>query len=112
MKLKLFSKEKELILKITNAILIIWLLASLCFVISNLATLIIKDIPITYSEYQNNYCTTEKEVSKNCSSDYNNYIINNTNNYAYEKRSLVISIGITIITIGFIYGLNYKKDKK
>ena len=54
----LFSKEKEIIFKIVNAVLLIWLIGAIVFVASSVIELTVKD-PVreyTYEEYKATNC--------------------------------------------------------
>lgn len=111
MNLNLFGKEKELILKITNAILIIWIVAALCFMVSNLATIFIKDENIAYEYYEKLYCIDNQEKGE-CEELYLGYVDSQNDDIVYEKRSAIICFLNVIIVSGFIIGLNKNKKKK
>ena len=50
--MKLFSKEKGIVLSLLNAIFIIWIVSALVITISNITMIFIKDYTYTYEEYK------------------------------------------------------------
>lgn len=115
--MSLFSKEKEIIFKITNAILLIWLIAAIVFVASSIIELTLKEPTreYTYEEYKLSNCLykddklTEEENDALCLSRYNDYNFSSKNNNYYKWRSLYISIANVVIVGGFLYFINKKK---
>ncbi|MDD2208302.1 MAG: hypothetical protein PHG03_05635 [Bacilli bacterium] len=113
-KINLFSKDKELILKITNGILIIWLLGALIFTGNSIVNLTVRKPDYSYKEYQTGYCSSkyEDEDEDDCMNMYDNYLLSEKDNIYYEKRSLYTSI-INIVVVGSaILFLNRPKEKK
>lgn len=118
----LFSNEKEIIFKITNAVLLIWLVAGLVFASSSVLNLIVKEPTqnYNYTEYQANTCInykgdtnlTEAEISQRCLADYNSYKFQNKNNDYYKWMSLYTSIINVVIVGGVMYFINRKQEKK
>lgn len=117
--MNLFSKDKEIIFKIVNAVLLIWLIGAIVFVASSTIELIVKE-PVreyTYEEYKETNCypksetSTEEENEVSCKAQYNDYNFNNKNSNYYELKSLYISIANVVIVGGFIFFINKKKSK-
>ncbi len=115
--MNLFSKEKEIIFKITNAVLLIWLIASIVFVATSIIELVLKE-PIreyTFEEYKSTNCIykdsdlSDEESAALCLTNYNDYKFNSENNDYYKWRTLYISIANVIIVGGFLYFINRKK---
>lgn len=117
----LFNKEKEIILRITNAILLIWLVAAIVFTASSVIELTLKE-PVrkyTYEEYKLNNCIykdenmTDEENDNICLNQYNDYEWNNKNSNYYKFKTLYISLANVAIVTGVIFFLNkVKKTKK
>ena len=116
----LFSKEKEIILKITNAILLIWAIAAVVFVASSIIELTLKE-PVrkyTYEEYKSTNCiykdenATDEENDSNCLAQYNDYEWNNKNDNYYKFKTLYISMANVVIVGGVIFFLNKEKKTK
>lgn len=118
----LFSNEKEIIFKITNAILLIWLVAAIAISCGSVITLLVKE-PVqkyTYSEYEVINCSyykgedniTEEESAQRCLADYNNYNFNNKNSDYYKWITLYTSIANVIIVGGVMYFINRSKKVK
>lgn len=57
---KLFSKEKDIFLKIVNSILILWLIASIVITLAVGIQLINKDSVTTYEAYSTEVCMLDK----------------------------------------------------
>lgn len=118
--MSLFSKDKEIIHKITNAVLLIWLIAAIVFVASSTINLTLKEPTrdYTYDEYEAVNCyykneeATEEENANMCLEQYNDYKYNIENSDYYEWRSLYISIANVVIVSGFLYFINKEKKIK
>ncbi|MDD4188076.1 MAG: hypothetical protein PHX04_04925 [Bacilli bacterium] len=113
-KINLFSKDKELILKITNGILIIWLLGALIFTGNSIVNLAVQKPDYSYQEYETIYCSNkyQEENENYCKNMYDNYLLSEKDNIYYEKRILYTSI-INIVVVGSaILFLNKSKAKK
>lgn len=116
----LFSKEKEIIFKIVNAILLIWLIGAIVFVASSVIELAIKE-PVreyTYKEYAATNCIykdstyTDEEYDNMCLNQYNDYEFSSKNSDFYQLKTLYISIANVIIVGGFLYFINRSKKAK
>jgi hypothetical protein len=115
--LNLFSKEKEIIFKITNAVLLIWLIAAIVFVAANIIELSLKEPnrEYTYEEYKLSNCgykdenLSEEENDNLCLTRYNDYKFSIENSDYYKWRGLYISIANVVIVGGFLYFINRKK---
>lgn len=109
--MNLFAKEKELILKLTNAILIIWLISALCFVVSNITELVVKEEKLNYDDYSTINCNYTVDVSEkdNCNREYLLYYDNDRD--VSTLRSFIISLSNVIIVGGSLYLLNKPKRK-
>ena len=117
-KINLFSKDKELILKITNGILIIWLLGALIFTGNSIVNLTVQKPDYSYQEYETIYCSykyqdeDKDEDEDYCKNMYDNYLLSEKDDIYYEKRTLYTSI-INIVVVGSaILFLNRPKEKK
>ncbi len=117
--MSLFSKDKEIIFKITNAILLIWLIAAVVFTFSSIINLIYTEPTrdYTFEEYKATNCnykdetTSEEEYEQMCQTYYNDYKFNNDNSNYYRWKNLYISIANVIIVAGFLFIINRKEDK-
>ncbi len=115
--MSLFNKEKEIIFKITNAILLIWLIASIVFVATSIIELSLREPyrEYTFEEYKASNCIykddslSEEENNALCLTHYNDYKFNNDNSDYYKWRTLYISIANVVIVGGFLYFINRKK---
>lgn len=116
--MKLFSKEKDLFLKIVNLILIVGAIISIIVMISTGVNIINKPEILTYEEYANEVCTInkleyegteiEKEVEESCK---NFYIIDKQDKKDFIRRNrnnFLISLATTIVLIGAMIILNKK----
>ena len=124
--MKLFSKDKGIILLILNAVLIIWLMISIVISVANVTNTLIKDYEYDYKEYKEVYCyyheeyddkdgtiTNEEYVERTCKSEYASYKLSNKEMEISRKRGLIVSISSIIISVIVLLVLNLKsKDKK
>ena len=124
--MKLFSKDKGIILLILNAVLIIWLMISIVISVANITNTLIKDYEYDYKEYKEVYCyyheeyddkdgtiKNEEYVERTCKSEYASYKLSNKEMEISRKRGLIISISSIILSVIVLLVLNLKsKDKK
>lgn len=111
----LFKKDKELLLKLTNAILLLWLIGAIVALLSSIVDISIKDpvANLTYEEYKGIYCysdesSTEEQNELRCKGDYKLQTINNDN----YKIKVIYNSAIMIVVVGStLYLLNRKKQK-
>ena len=106
--MKLFDKNKELILKILNAILLIWIVASLCISISNVVNLSIKENNIKYEDYKILYCDNDLDES-DCKDSYKMEQLFNEQEHIAYKKSLIVSLSNAVIVSGVLILLNTSK---
>lgn len=114
----LFSNDKEIIFKITNAVLLLWLVAATAIAVSNVIDLVIKEPTrtYTYEEYAVSNCFFAKEVETNevdedarCLAQFNDYKFSNENSDHYKVRNLYVSLANVVIVSGVMFYLNKKK---
>ncbi len=121
--MNLFNNEKEIINKITNAVLLIWFVAAIVIVCGSIINLVLRQPTqsYTYKEYQTANCAyykndtllTETEITERCKNDYNNYKFNTKNDEYYKLVTLYTSFANAIVVGGVIYFLNREvKTKK
>jgi len=111
----LFSKDKEIIFKITNAILLIWLLGALVFTANNIIDLLFKKAEYTYNEYELENCSYLKEPSIEvdpdyCKDSYDRYLLDIKNDDYYKKINLYTSIANVVIVGGTMFFINRRKE--
>ncbi len=104
----LFSKDKELVLKITNGILLIWFLAAIVFSFNNAVTLLVER---PNKEDQVNTCKNQcsHEGKENCDCE-NSYMYEDQYGQRYEKISLYTSLANVVIVGSALYFLNREKE--
>lgn len=116
----LFSQEKEIVFKLTNAVLLLWLIAATAFFSSNVIDILLKEPTrdLTYEEYRLNNCPSfkedtslsEEEREARCQFNYNEQ------NYYKERedfnkyRNLYVSLANAVIVGSVMFFIN--KDKK
>lgn len=114
---KLFSKEKDIFLKVVNSVLVLWLIIAIVITFGVGIKIINKDVVLSYDEYSKEVCTLDKipaeevdqELTKeNCYASYieeKNYIenMNKTN----IDNILTSTANIVIVSL-FIHLLNKK----
>lgn len=122
--MKLFSKEKDIVLKVVNSILIVGAIISIIVVISTGINIINKQEILSYEDYAKEVCTIdkleyegtdeegkqeiEKEREKTCNSFY---IMDKKEKKEINKTNLnnfLISLSTTIVLLVTIHILNKK----
>lgn len=116
--MKLFAKEKDIVLKIVNSILIVGAIIAIIVMISSGINIINKPQVLSYKDYAKEVCTIdklefegaeiEKEVSDSCK---NYYIIDKRDKQAMIKTNtnmFLISLSTTIVLLVTISILNKK----
>lgn len=121
---KLFSKEKDIFLKVINSILVIWLMVAIVITLGVGIKLINKEEILTYEEYAKEVCVldklpyectgdeckkeTDEERNENC--EYYYMIDKNKINKMNKANvdNILISISNIIIVSLFLHLLNKK----
>lgn len=112
--MNLFTKEKELILKITNGILLVWMLAAVIFTGSYIIDMAYPNLEFTYDEYKISYCRKydgekDEEFETDCELNYESYKLNNKENNHYQMKYLYTS-ALNILVVGSgLFIINRKK---
>ncbi len=128
--MKLFEEKKGLILKITNAVLLLWFTGATVFLAISLLTLVIKNPTqnYTYQEYETMYCASTddytnclcssdtcsyEKTNEECLLDYQRYTLSNKSS-DYNSYMSIFSAFVNMLTVGLvIYFLNKEhKNKK
>jgi hypothetical protein len=118
----LFSSDKEIIFKITNAVLLIWLVAAIAIAFSSVIRIVVKE-PVrnyTYEEFKVTSCSyfkedlelTEDEKEQRCLVEFNNQKFSNENSDYYKYITLYTSIANVLIVGGVMYFINRPKKEK
>lgn len=104
----LFSKEKELILKILNGVLLVWFLGAIVFTLNNGIDLLV-DKPSIEDKIETCKMQCVEEEGKDCGCDSMYYYDDSEH---YELKSLYYSIANVIVVGPALYFLNKKKSTK
>ena len=112
----LFSNDKEIIFKITNAVLLIWLVGAIVFFVSTVINIAVQPPKYDLKEYKAMNCEyykgdsdlTEKEHNENCERNYNNQSYSEKQDNYYDKISLYSSLANIVIVGSVMYFLNRK----
>ena len=115
----LFSSEKEIIFKIVNGILLLWLIAAIAITCTQIIQMLVSEPNYTYEEYKaaNCYFDTKDttlstiEQENNCHSSYTGMNYTNKSSARYEQIALYSGIANIIIVGGVMFLLNKKKKK-
>lgn len=122
--MKLFSKEKDIILKIVNSILIVGSIISIIIVLGTGISLLNKPEILTYEEYAKEVCTLDKleyegtdeegrekynsDVKKVCTENYLEDKQEKTNINKANINNFLISLAATVVLLITIHILNKK----
>lgn len=116
--MKLFAKEKDIVLKIVNSILIVGAIISIIVMISTGVNIINRPKVLSYEEYAKEVCTIDKlenegtEIQKEVEESCKNYYIiekkdiKDTNRI--NRNNFLISLSTTIFLLITIHILNKK----
>jgi Na+-translocating ferredoxin:NAD+ oxidoreductase RnfG subunit len=112
--MNLFSKERDLIQRIANLVLILWLVAAIFVFYSSLVNIVIQKPMLTFEEYQIQNCSKyvpndESDDTDFCEKQYAQYKISNKDDNYYDKKSIVNALGNVVIVGTFLYFLNRRK---
>ena len=116
--MNLFDKDKELILKLTNAALLVWFIGALVFTFSSGLDLVLEE-PLreqTYDEYKSS-CYVDDSLSvgeqeKNCESQYREYQYGQASRDFYKERDLYVAIANVVKVGTTMFILNKESTKK
>jgi len=104
----LFNKKKDLILKITNLVLSLWLILVTILFYSSIINMVIPARQLSFDEYESMNCVG-LETDQSCEDMYANYKTATNNNGYFQKRELFIELSAILIVSGTIYLLNKGK---
>ena len=116
---KLFSKEKDIFLRVINSILIIWLITAIVITFGVGIKIINKDKVLTYEEYSKEVCMLDKIPSVEI--DTATTERNCRNSYKYDKKNIEkmnkannenFLIGLSNIVIVALFMNLLNKNKK
>jgi hypothetical protein len=108
----LFRREKDLILKLTNLVLLLWLIGSITILYINVIDILLPRPLMTYDEYKISNCVYNVDQSEeNCQSQYSTYKTYNKTDVYSKQKIILTSIGSVIIVTGALFALN-KNSKK
>lgn len=118
----LFDKEKDLILKLTNIVLILWLIGAISALQFTLTDMLLKEPKLTLSEYKTYYCYGYRDVKEvkeeviepdvnDCENQYAMYEIEHDKFDNSKLKFVIISLGNVIIVSTALYFIN-KKERK
>ena len=121
---KLFSKEKDIFLKIINSILVLWLMTAIVISFGVGIKIINKEKILTYDEYSKDVCVLEKlpyecdteeckkeideERNKNCENYYIQYKKDLERTNKININNELIALSNVIIVSLFLHILNRK----
>lgn len=111
--MELFSKDKELVLKLINAALIIWFLAATVISFTILLDILMPDKIDTFEEYQITNCVDDENYkpSFSCEIRYQEHKKYEENNRRQEIQSFIGGLFNMAVVGTTIYVLNRKPVK-
>jgi len=102
----MFGKEQDLIKRIMNLILIIWIIVAIFIAYSSLINLFFDHPKDTYKEYEKKYCLEEVNLCKN---RYDVYLLDKKREQKEQTKVLINSLGNIVIIGTFMLILNKKQ---
>lgn len=107
----MFNKEKDLILKIVNLILILWLIGGFIFLYVSVVDTLMTEPTLNYEEYKLTNCHFEENDSI-CRDYYNSYNVTNRMMEKGSSKNIFISLGNIVLVSTALYILNKVRVKK
>lgn len=116
----LFSKEKELIFRITNAVFLLWFVGAVIFTFIGIVNLWIQEPALTYDEYAVTNCRwyndmeelAEEELEDRCKKEYESRKVWRKSD-DYRKKMAIYTSGINLVVVGgVLYFMNFAKKAK
>ncbi len=116
----LFSKEKELIFKITNAILLLWFVAAVVITLISIIDLIWKEPKLPYEDYKVVNCKwyqesaeyNEVEAEKMCKNSYQESFVGERNDDYRQIKAIFYGVVNVVVVGGVLAFMNKEKGKK
>lgn len=106
--MNLFSKENDLIKRILNLILIVWLIIAIIIAYNSVVNLWFDYKTYDYSEYKVRFCN-EDMTTEECERQYEHNDIYQEDREEREIKTLINSIGNVVIVGTFMIIFNFKK---
>ena len=108
--MKLFSKNNDLVKRIMNLILVVWIIIAIVVAYGSVVDLVFDYNDYTYEEYKIKYCANAEE--NNCKQQYDSEKFSRKRSHHNQTKVLINSIGNVIIVGMFIFLLNREKIEK
>ena len=113
--MNLFSKDRDIIHRINNLVLIVWLVIAIFFFYSSFVDLFIKMPVLTYEEFEVSHCNVKDPKiptnNDNCQDSYKKYKLSEKDQDYYAIRTLINSAGNMVIVGLSLFLLNKNKKK-
>lgn len=110
--MKLFQRDKDLILKLTNLVLLLWLIGSIAVLYVNVVDIIMPRSIMTYNEFKDSNCVYNiDESEESCETQYTSYKKYSKDDGYSKQKIIFTSIGSVLIVTGALYALNKNKKK-
>ncbi|MDD2181671.1 MAG: hypothetical protein PHW32_04820 [Bacilli bacterium] len=106
----MFSKGTDLIKRIMNLILVVWIIVAVVILYNSVVNLLFDNYQYTYEEYQRRYCNKGLLENDNCEKDYERHKSTQKDEKRGQLKILVNSSGNILIIGTFMFLLN--RDKK
>ena len=116
--MKLFAKEKDIVLKIVNLVLIIGAIISIIVMLSTGVNILNRQKILSYEDYAKEVCTIDKlenegtviqkEVEESCKSYYIIEKKDIKDSNRINRNNFIISLSTTIVLLVTIFILNKK----
>jgi hypothetical protein len=115
----LFSKDKDIINRITNLVLVIWLVGSMFAISGNIINAVVTDPVLTFEEYRAQNCQnffyekgdelTDEEKTERCLNEYEMSKIWAKESSYRNNRDILVSFANFAIVGTALFLLNKKK---
>lgn len=109
--MNLFTKEKEMVLKLVNGILVIWLIAATVISFSNLIYVVIPEEKPIYEKYAQKHCYSKEDDEDSCKQDFLFTVEYYEDNIRNNKQYLAVAVFNILVVGTSLFILNPKKKK-
>ncbi len=112
--MNLFNKEKDLIHRIANLVLLLWLIISITVFYVNVVNNFFTESFLDFEDYEtvNCYYMYKEDLDEEfCKRQYQDYLRYSKTDISTRKKIIFNSLGSVLIVSGALYMLNKKKKE-
>jgi hypothetical protein len=105
----MFSKDNDIIKRIMNLILVVWIIVAIVISYNSVVDLLFDNPKYNYEEYKIKYCNEELDKYTTCEKKYETHLSSQKREKRTKTKVLINSTGNVMIIGFFTFLLNRKK---